>query len=94
MNNLRQVIGLRSYGQKDPLSEFRKEAFELFENLLIKIKTETVKFLFNVNIVVENEKKENKKNYYLRKRKKYQEILHVHVDQVKNINIAVEEQLK
>jgi len=58
LEQLRQVIGLRSYGQKDPLSEFRKEAFELFENLLLKIKAETVKFLFNVNIVVEQENRE------------------------------------
>ena len=58
LEQLRQVVGLRSYGQKDPLSEFRKESFELFENLLLKIKTETVKFLFNVNIVVEKENKE------------------------------------
>ena len=40
------------------MSEFRKEAFELFESLLLKIKAETVKFLFNVNIVVEKENKE------------------------------------
>ena len=36
LEQLRQVIGLRSYGQKDPLSEFKKEAFVLFENLLEK----------------------------------------------------------
>ena len=71
LEQLRQVIGLRSYGQKDPLSEFRKEAFELFENLLIKIKTETVKFLFNVNIVVEkNEKSTNENKPIPEKRKK------------------------
>ena len=39
LEQLRQVIGLRSYGQKDPLAEFRKEAFELFENLLLKGKS-------------------------------------------------------
>ena len=38
LEQLRQVIGLRSYGQKDPLSEFKKEAFTLFEILLEKIK--------------------------------------------------------
>ena len=38
LEQLRQVIGLRSYGQKDPLSEFKKEAFTLFEGLLEKIK--------------------------------------------------------
>ena len=45
LEQLRQVIGLRSYGQKDPLAEFRREAFQLFEDLLIKIKSETIKFL-------------------------------------------------
>ena len=34
LEQLRQVIGLRSYGQRDPLIEYKKEAFELFENLL------------------------------------------------------------
>ena len=58
LEQLRQVIGFRSYGQKDPLAEFRKEAFELFENLLFKVKADTVKFLMNIRVVVE-EKKEN-----------------------------------
>jgi len=61
LEQLRQVIGLRSYGQKDPLSEFKKEAFMLFESLLEKIKTDVIKFLLNLNIVVSQEKKvENK----------------------------------
>ena len=34
LEQLRQVIGLRSYGQRDPLVEYKKEAFSLFENLL------------------------------------------------------------
>ena len=38
LEQLRQVIGLRSYGQKDPLSEFKKEAFTLFEGLIRKNK--------------------------------------------------------
>ena len=60
LEQLRQVIGLRSYGQKDPLSEFKKEAFTLFETLLGKIKNDVIKFLLNLNIVVSNkdEKKE------------------------------------
>ena len=59
LEQLRQVIGLRSYGQKDPLSEFKKESFNLFEELLEKIKTEVFKFLINLNIVItdNNEKK-------------------------------------
>jgi len=56
LEQLRQVIGLRSYGQKDPLSEFKKEAFTLFEGLLDKIKHDVIKFLFNLNIVIEKEK--------------------------------------
>jgi preprotein translocase subunit SecA len=61
LEQLRQVIGLRSYGQKDPLSEFKKESFLLFEGLLEKIKTDVVKFLLNLNIVISQEKKvENK----------------------------------
>ena len=60
LEQLRQVIGLRSYGQKDPLSEFKKEAFTLFEGLLEKIKNDVIKFLLNLNIVVskDEEKKE------------------------------------
>ena len=57
LEQLRQVIGLRQYGQKDPLSEFKKEAFVLFEGLLIKIKNDLIKFLLNLNIVVSTEDK-------------------------------------
>ena len=58
LEQLRQVIGLRSYGQKDPLSEFKKEAFTLFEGLLEKIKNDVIKFLFNLNIVVSSEEQD------------------------------------
>ena len=51
---------MRQYGQKDPLSEFKKEAFILFESLLIKIKNDLIKFLFNLNIIVSD--KEHKKD--------------------------------
>ena len=57
LEQLRQVIGFRQYGQKDPLSEFKKEAFVLFEGLLSKIKTDLIKFLLNLNIVISNEEK-------------------------------------
>ena len=61
LEQLRQVIGLRQYGQKDPLSEFKKEAFVLFEGLLLKIKNDLIKFLMNLNIVVSNEESNEKK---------------------------------
>ena len=63
LEQLRQVIGLRSYGQRDPLVEYKKEAFELFENLLYKLKIDYLTILFNLK-VLENKnndiKKENK----------------------------------
>jgi preprotein translocase subunit SecA len=62
LEQLRQVIGLRSYGQKDPLSEFKKEAFGLFEGLLEKIKTDVVKFLLNLNIVVKSQDEDKIEN--------------------------------
>ena len=61
LEQLRQVIGLRSYGQKDPLSEFKKEAFTLFEGLLEKIKNDVIKFLFNLNIVVSSEEQDKER---------------------------------
>ncbi len=59
LEQLRQVIGLRSYGQKDPLIEFKKEAFSLFGGLLDKIKNDTIKFLLNLNIVISNGESKN-----------------------------------
>ena len=66
LEQLRQVIGLRQYGQKDPLSEFKKEAFVLFEGLLEKIKVDLIKLLLNLNIIVSSEK-ENKSREDLNK---------------------------
>tara|TARA_Y100001970_G_scaffold202670_1_gene246764 strand:+ start:63 stop:2636 length:2574 start_codon:yes stop_codon:yes gene_type:complete len=48
LEQLRGVIGLRSYGQKDPLIEYKKEAFDLFENLLEKLKFDLISILLNL----------------------------------------------
>ena len=62
LEQLRQVIGLRSYGQRDPLVEYKKEAFDLFENLLNKLKINFVTILINLQIVREpSEEKEPSK---------------------------------
>ena len=53
LEQLRQVIGLRSYGQRDPLVEYKKEAFELFSNLLNKLKLDFVTILINLKVVTE-----------------------------------------
>ncbi|MDC0436337.1 preprotein translocase subunit SecA [Candidatus Pelagibacter sp.] len=55
LEQLRQVIGLRSYGQRDPLIEYKKEAFDLFENLLNKLKLDFVTILMNLQIVREKD---------------------------------------
>tara|TARA_Y100000813_G_C23921442_1_gene239080 strand:- start:25 stop:579 length:555 start_codon:yes stop_codon:yes gene_type:complete len=70
LEQLRQVVGLRSYGQKDPLAEFRKEAFELFEILLFKVKADTIKFLMNLKVVVQNEQEKESQNVVAEKRQK------------------------
>ncbi len=51
LEQLRQVIGLRSYGQRDPLIEYKKEAFDLFESLLNKLKLDFITLLMNLKIV-------------------------------------------
>jgi preprotein translocase subunit SecA len=46
LDHLKEGIGLRGYGQKDPLVEFKKEAFILFEEMMGRIDVETVRYLF------------------------------------------------
>ena len=60
LEQLRQVVGLRSYGQRDPLIEYKKEAFDLFSNLLDKLKLDYITVLMNLKVVVQTpDKKEN-----------------------------------
>ena len=49
------MIGLRSYGQRDPLIEYKKETFILFENLLQKIRQDTIYLLLNIKVSSELE---------------------------------------
>ncbi len=68
LEQLRQVIGLRSYGQRDPLIEYKKEAFNLFEELLNRLKSQFIGLLMNIKIVNNPSEKENnlspeKRNY-------------------------------
>ncbi len=60
LEQLRQVIGLRSYGQRDPLIEYKKEAFNLFSNLLDKLKFDHIKILMNLKVFSEPTEKINK----------------------------------
>lgn len=58
---LRDGIGLRAYGQKDPLIEYKKEAYDLFNNMMYEIQSETVKYLFRTRFGVQivNRKDDN-----------------------------------
>ena len=60
LEQLRQVIGLRSYGQRDPLIEYKKEAFNLFANLLDKLKLDYVTILINLKVVEQDTTEEFK----------------------------------
>ena len=66
LEQLRQVIGLRSYGQRDPLIEYKKEAFELFGNLLNKLKLDFITIL--INLEVKEKKQDEKKEAFTPKK--------------------------
>ncbi|MDQ3907951.1 MAG: preprotein translocase subunit SecA [Acidobacteriota bacterium] len=53
LDHLKQGIGLVGYGQKDPLVEYKKESFDLFQAMLDRIDTFTIRSLFNLQVVVE-----------------------------------------
>ena len=50
LDHLKEGIGLRGYGQKDPLVEFKKEAFTLFEDMMTRIDNETLRYLYHVQL--------------------------------------------
>jgi preprotein translocase subunit SecA len=50
LDHLKEGIGLRGYGQKDPLVEYKKEAFTLFEDMMARIDNETIRYLFHIQI--------------------------------------------
>ena len=59
LEQLRQVVGLRSYGQRDPLNEYKKEAFDLFSILLEKLKLDYITILMNLKVVVQPKEETN-----------------------------------
>ena len=58
MDYLREGIGLRAYSQRDPLVEYQREGFDMFHAMMDGIKEETVGFLFNLEVQVEEEPEE------------------------------------
>jgi preprotein translocase subunit SecA len=57
MDHLKEGIGLRGYAQKDPLKEYQREGFDLFADLVSRIKAESLKRLFHVKVQREEEGK-------------------------------------
>ena len=53
LDHLKQGIGLVGYGQKDPLVEYKKQSFDLFQEMLDRIDTTTIRSLFNLQVVAE-----------------------------------------
>ncbi|BBB91727.1 MAG TPA: preprotein translocase subunit SecA [Methylomusa anaerophila] len=51
MEMLRQGIGLRAYGQKDPLIEYKIEAFDMFQQMIDHVQEDIVRYMFHVNII-------------------------------------------
>ena len=53
LDHLKQGIGLVGYGQKDPLVEYKKQSFDMFQEMLDRIDTTTIRSLFNLQVVTE-----------------------------------------
>mgnify|MGYP006272783647 CR=1 FL=1 len=51
LEHLRQVIGFRAYGQRDPLNEYKSEAFTLFESMLARLREDVTGQIMNVQLV-------------------------------------------
>ncbi len=56
MDSLKEGIHLQGYGQKDPLIEYKRESFDMFDNLLVEIRKNTVSLLYHAQIVSEKAK--------------------------------------
>jgi preprotein translocase subunit SecA len=53
MDHLKEGIGLRGYGQKDPLIEYKKEGFEMFQSMLDRIEEDAVRYVFLIQPVID-----------------------------------------
>jgi preprotein translocase subunit SecA len=58
MDGLREGIGLRAYGQRDPLIEYQHEGYNMFMEMIDRIKEDTLEYLFKVKTVREEKKEE------------------------------------
>ncbi|MEZ0323731.1 MAG: preprotein translocase subunit SecA [Hydrogenothermaceae bacterium] len=71
LDRLRESVYLRGYAQRDPLVEYKKESFELFEDMMFKLKYNTLEYLYKLQIQSEESLEEEK----LRKEKESEKVL-------------------
>ncbi|MEO6488168.1 MAG: preprotein translocase subunit SecA [Thermoanaerobaculia bacterium] len=60
IDHLKEGIGLRGYGQRDPLIEYKRESFDLFQEMMERTQDRVVKFLWKIDVVVEQEGREQR----------------------------------
>jgi len=72
MDHLKEGIGLRGYGQRDPLVEYKRESYEMFEGLMDRIEDETLRYLFLMR--TPDEEEAAIREYQRRKRREQQEM--------------------
>ena len=61
MDELKQGIGLRAYGQRDPLTEYKYEAFDMYKEMLGRIREDIIQYLFAIEIVHEGREEEERR---------------------------------
>lgn len=61
IDHVKQGIGLVGYGQKDPLVEYKKQSFDMFQDMLDRIDTNTTKALFNLQVMTQDEQDERER---------------------------------
>jgi preprotein translocase subunit SecA len=74
MDHLKEGIGLRGYGQRDPLVEYKKESYDLFEDLMNRIDEDSLRFLFLLQPVEEKKVEEQ-----IERKQKRQDMILSHV---------------
>jgi preprotein translocase subunit SecA len=70
MDHLKEGIGLRAYGQEEPLIAYQLEGFELFQSMMKSIREDWIKFLYRVEITIERKKNREERRRELKKTKK------------------------
>jgi len=61
IDHLKEGIGLRGYGQRDPLIEYKKESFDMFQEMMERVQDRVVKYLWKIDVVVERESEQQQR---------------------------------